>query len=93
MKRDTMSLPIPIAATFADTTAGHLYVVDPGAAVCLGTALGLGNCQSAAVERAPTIAWLRLWACGDENAKKFFYGDDCTLCRSPWTMPQRKAWE
>ena len=80
-------------ATFADTTAGHLYVVDPGAAVCLGTALGLGGCESAAVERAPTIAWLRLWTCGDENAKEFFYGDDCTLCQNPWTMPQRKAWE
>jgi hypothetical protein len=80
-------------ATFADATAGHLYVVDPGSAVCLGTALGLGSCQSAAVERAPTIAWLRLWTCADEDAKKFFYGDDCTLCQTPWTVPQRRAWE
>jgi hypothetical protein len=80
-------------ATFADTTAGHLYVADQGAAVCLGAVLGLGTCQSAAVERAPTIAWLRLWACGDQNAKKFFYGDDCRLCQNPWTMPQRKVWK
>jgi hypothetical protein len=80
-------------ATFADTTAGHLYVADQGAAVCLGAVLGLGGCQSAAIERAPTIAWLRLWACGDQNAKKFFYGDDCTLCQNPWTMPQRKLWK
>lgn len=80
-------------ATFADTTAGHLYVADQGAAVCLGALLGLGSCQSAAVERAPTIAWLRLWACGDQNARKFFYGDDCTLCRAPWTTPRRKGWK
>lgn len=80
-------------ATLADTSAGHLYVADEGAAVCLGAVLGLGRCQSAVVERAPTIAWLRLWACGDQNAKKLFYGDDCTLCRPPWTMPQRKMWQ
>ena len=80
-------------ATFADTSAGHLYVADQGAAVCLGAVLGLGTCQSAAVERAPTIAWLRLWACGDQNAKKLFYGDDCTLCQHPWTTPQRKVWQ
>jgi len=80
-------------ATFADTSAGHLYVADQGAAVCLGAVLGLGSCQSAAVERAPTIAWLRLWTCGDKNAKTFFYGDDCTLCQSPWTTPQRKGWK
>jgi hypothetical protein len=80
-------------ATLADITAGHLYVPDQGAAVCLGTALGLGSCESAALERAPTIAWLRLWTCGDEQAKKFFYGDDCILCQNPWTMPQRKAWQ
>jgi hypothetical protein len=80
-------------ATLADTSAGHLYVADEGAAVCLGAALGLGTCQSAAVERAPTIAWLRLWACADQNAKKLFYGDDCTLCQQPWTMPQRKVWQ
>jgi hypothetical protein len=79
-------------ATLADSTAGHLYVVDQGAPVCLGAVLGLGTCASAAAERAPTIAWLRLWTCGDQNAKKFFYGDDCTLCQNPWTMPKRKAW-
>jgi hypothetical protein len=44
-------------------------------------------------ERGPAIAWLRFWACGDENARKFFYGDDCTLCKSPFTMPQRKNWK
>ena len=44
-------------------------------------------------ERGPAIAWLRFWACKDENARKFFFGDDCTLCKSPFTMPQRKNWQ
>lgn len=49
--------------------------------------------SGAAVERAPTIAWLRLWACAEQNAKQFFYGDDGTLCQSSWTMAQRKVWK
>jgi hypothetical protein len=44
-------------------------------------------------ERGPAIAWLRFWACKDENARKVVYGDDCTLCTSPFTMPQRKNWK
>jgi hypothetical protein len=79
-------------ATLNDGNAGHLYVVDEGAVICVGGVLGLGACQTAVAEHAPIIAWLRLWTCGDQNAKKFFYGDDCTLCRSPWTKPQRKQW-
>ena len=43
-------------------------------------------------ERGPAIAWLRLWACGDEGARAFFYGDDCLLCKTPWVMPRRKNW-
>jgi hypothetical protein len=80
-------------ATLDDPTAGHLYVADEGAAVCLGAALGLGTCGDALVERAPTVAWLRYWGCNDQNAKEFFFGDDCVLCQSPWTDPQRKAWK
>jgi hypothetical protein len=48
---------------------------------------------NAGPERGPAIAWLRFWACKDENARKFFYGDDCALCTSPFTMPQRKNWQ
>jgi hypothetical protein len=77
-------------ATLNDNGAGHLYVVDEGAAVCIGGILGLGACGTAAEEQAPTIAWLRYWACGDQNAERFFFGNDCTLCSAPWTQPQRK---
>lgn len=79
-------------ATLSDQSAGHLYVVDEGAVACAAS-IALGTCKSAAEERAPTIAWLRLWACQDQGAKKFFYGDDCLLCKTPWTKPQRKAWQ
>jgi hypothetical protein len=43
-------------------------------------------------ERAPAIAWLRLWVYGDQAARQYFYGDDCILCKDPWAMPQRKNW-
>lgn len=41
-------------------------------------------------ERAPLIAWLRLYVYGDQAAKPWFYGDACTLCQDPWTDIQRK---
>jgi hypothetical protein len=81
-------------ATLNDATAGHLYVVDEGSTICIGAVLAstFGNCANAELERAPTVAWLRMWACSDANAKQFFYGDGCILCKSPWTTPQRKNW-
>lgn len=44
-------------------------------------------------DRAPMIAWMRLWAYGDAGAKALFYEDSCTLCTAPWTNPQRKNWQ
>ncbi len=49
----------------------------------------LGN---AGDERAPAIAWLRLWVYGDQGARAYFYGDNCRLCQGPWVSPQRKNW-
>lgn len=82
-------------ATLNDSTAGHLYVVDAWATICVGSLFGstFGNCGDAELEHAPTIAWLRMLACGDTTAKRFFYGDSCVLCGSPWTNPQRKNWQ
>jgi hypothetical protein len=79
-------------ATLSDAAAGHLYVVDSGATSCLASIV-LGECGGMKEERAPTIAWLRYWACGDSAAKRFFTGDDCPLCQSPWINPQRKNWQ
>jgi dienelactone hydrolase len=85
-------------ATFYATLkedVGHLYIVDQGAAICIGAVLGstFGNCGDAKDEQAAAVAWLRYWACDDQNAKKFFFGDDCTLCKAPFAMPQRKNWK
>jgi hypothetical protein len=44
-------------------------------------------------ELGPIVAWLRYWVFNDQGAKSFFYGDDCTLCKTPWMNPQRKNWQ
>lgn len=82
-------------ATLQDPNAGHLYIADKSAGICIGAVLGatFGNCGDAAAEQAPAAAWLRYWACGDQGAKNYFYGDDCVMCKSPWTNPQRKMWK
>jgi hypothetical protein len=41
----------------------------------------------------PTIQWLRYWLYGDPAAKAWFFGDDCTLCKSPWGMIQKKNYD
>lgn len=78
-------------ATLDDLNAGHLYVADTDAVSCVASA-ALGTCGNAEAERAPTIAWLRYWVCNDQAAEPFFFGDDCTLCKAPWTTHQRKHW-
>lgn len=83
--------------TLNDASAAHAYPVEDNAAAatfCSGQGMfgDLGKCKGAEKERAPLVAWLSLWVYGDEKAKKFFYGDDCTLCATPWGTPQRKQW-
>jgi hypothetical protein len=78
-----MDSQVPTFYATLNESVDHLYIIDPP--------LG-GN---AAKERGPAIAWFRYWACGDENAKKLFFGSDCTLCKAPW-MTQKKpttAWQ
>ncbi|OQX67186.1 MAG: alpha/beta hydrolase [Sorangiineae bacterium NIC37A_2] len=43
-------------------------------------------------ERPAIVAWMRYWIYGDTGAEKYFFGDDCVLCRPPWENPQRKNW-
>lgn len=44
-------------------------------------------------ETPAIIAWIRYWIYNDQGAKNYFYGDDCVMCKSPWTNPQRKNWK
>ncbi len=53
----------------------------------LGHLIPLGD---AGDERAPGIAWLRYWVYGDQGAADWFFGNDCRLCRDPWTDIQKK---
>jgi hypothetical protein len=46
--------------------------------------------SDAGLERAPAVAWLRYWVYADQGARPYFFGSDCTLCKSPWTDLQRK---
>ena len=41
-------------------------------------------------ELAPSIAWLRMWAYGDQGGHDYFYGDNCILCQAPFITPQSK---
>jgi hypothetical protein len=72
-----------------------MFAMDPESAPCkAGTAesIGAGPCTGAREEQAPIVAWLRYWVSGDQNARSYFYGDDCKLCNSEWKV-QRKNWQ
>jgi dienelactone hydrolase len=43
-------------------------------------------------ERPAIVAWLRYWLNADQGAKRYFFGQDCVLCKAPWEKPQRKNW-
>jgi hypothetical protein len=74
---------------------GHLYPLDDASLGCVAGPIVIpqatGPCLSAVKEQAPTVAWLRLWACDDQNAKQYFYGPDCILCESPWLSQSKPA--
>jgi hypothetical protein len=54
---------------------------------------GVVNGVQGGVETPAIIAWIRYWIYNDQGAKHYFYGDDCVMCVSPWTNPQRKNWQ
>jgi dienelactone hydrolase len=83
---DTVGMPLQkqtydksMVQTFLATLTGapHQYIESNGG----------GN------ERPAIVAWMRYWIYRDDGAKKYFYGDDCVLCKAPWENPQRKNWQ
>ena len=46
----------------------------------------------AGIETPAMIAWLRYWLYNDQEAKRYFFGEDCVMCSSPWTETKRKNW-
>jgi hypothetical protein len=54
---------------------------------------GTVNNVPGGVETPAIVAWLRYWIYNDQAAKNYFYGDDCVMCKDPWTDPKRKNWQ
>jgi dienelactone hydrolase len=88
-KQDTfVSAAQFVDPTFKASTVQTFYATLVGA----GDAGHLTPINTAGPERAPAVAWLRLWVYGDQAARKYFDGTDCILCKDPWTNPQTKNW-
>jgi hypothetical protein len=80
-----------LAPTFEDSQVQTFFGTVVGANH--GYIQGTVNGVPGGVETPAMIAWLRYWIYNDQGAKNYFYGDDCVMCRSPWTNPQRKNWQ
>jgi hypothetical protein len=44
------------------------------------------------VQTPAIVAWIRYWIYNDTGGRRYFDGDDCVMCKAPWTNPQRKNW-
>jgi hypothetical protein len=42
------------------------------------------------LEQPGTMAWLRLWAYGDQGGKAPFWGSSASLCTAPWTCESKQ---
>jgi hypothetical protein len=85
------SSKVPTYLAILQEAVGHLYVCDSGSA-CAAAEIALGGPAMGAIkEQAPAVAWLRYWVCGDQGAKKYFFGSDCTLCKSPWKSQSKPS--
>jgi len=83
---DTVGLPLQMM-TFA------MSQVQTFLGIIQGGDHGYIQQNSGGAERPAIIAWLRYWVYGDDGGKKYFYGDDALMCKSPWTTGcQRKNW-
>jgi len=83
--QDSVGLPLQQDTYDASEVQTFLATLDGASHTYI---LGSGGGE----QRPAIVAWLRLWVYGDEGARGFFHGDDCTLCVDPWTNPQRKNW-
>jgi hypothetical protein len=94
--------PLLLFTSVMDTFVTYSGFVDPNYKAATvqtfyATLVGAGDAGhltpvgDAGPERAPMIAWLRLWVYGDTGAKKYFYDPDCILCKDPWGPPQDKT--
>jgi dienelactone hydrolase len=80
-----------LAPTYAASTVQTFFSLVEGADH--GYIQGTVNGVPGGVETPAIVAWLRYWIYNDQAAKNYFYGDDCVMCKDPWTEPQRKNWQ
>ena len=89
--------PTFLIAGELDTLVAPAGVEDAYDAVTVPAVYGLSMGQDHLMPgRAPApildavTAWFKIHLAGDEEARKLFYGDDCTLCSDARWMLQRK---
>ena len=83
---DTVCAPALVMSAYTSVRAPAFYALLEGAD-------HLEPVLTGGRELGASIAWLRLWVYGDEGAKGYFYGDSCTLCKSPWSKMTNAAWK
>jgi hypothetical protein len=81
--RKTLATLEEAPAVLVALPIGHLDVLDELAM--------LTTISAKARYIAPITAWLRYWVNGDQGAKRFFWGDGCEMCKSPWITPEPNA--
>jgi dienelactone hydrolase len=83
---DTVGLPLQMATYQMSQVQTFLGTV-------MGADHGYIQQNNGGVERPAIIAWMRYWIYNDAGAQRYFYGNDCVMCTSPWVNPQRKNWQ
>ena len=68
---------VPTFYATLNESVSHTYIIDAG-----------GGAEK---ERGPAIAFMRYFACDDQEAKALFFGPDCTLCASPFSAQTKPA--
>lgn len=84
--RDTVG--VPLQQKTYDTSQVQTFL-----ATLTGADHGYIQNAGGGEDRPATLAWMRYWINGDQGAKRYFFGDDCVLCKAPWEKPQRKNWQ
>lgn len=80
-----------LAPTYANSMVQTMFALVMGANH--GYIQGTVNNVPGGVETPAIIAWMRYWIYNDQGARNYFYGDDCVMCKAPWTMTMRKNWQ
>jgi hypothetical protein len=83
---------VPTYYATLQEAVGHVYPCDEGSACESVGGIAFGGPATGAIkEQAGAIAWLRYWACDDQNAKKYFFGANAELGKAPFKSQSKPA--